>query len=130
VGVLSAAFPAHRIVGEEGTAEGGDDEHVWLVDPLDGTTNYAHGLPIFAVSIALERAGEVVLRVVHDPMREETFIAERGGGATLIDGTGAVRAVPDDPLRLIRAFPVHRIALVLDDTGMVGRCLSPLAPGS
>ena len=50
---------------------------------MDGTTDYAHGLPIFCVSIALERAGEVVLGVVHDPMREETYVAERGGGATL-----------------------------------------------
>ena len=50
---------------------------------MDGTTNYAHGLPIFCVSIALERAGEVVVGVVHDPMREETYVAKRGGGATL-----------------------------------------------
>ncbi len=53
------------------------------MDPLDGTVNYAHGIPVFCVSVALERAGELVLGVVHDPMREETFVAERGSGATL-----------------------------------------------
>jgi myo-inositol-1(or 4)-monophosphatase len=53
------------------------------VDPLDGTTNFAHGFPQFAVSIALEHAGEVVLGVVQDALREETFVASRGGGARL-----------------------------------------------
>ena len=58
-------------------------EYRWIVDPLDGTTNYAHGYPIFCVSIALEHRGEVVIGVVYDPMREEMFTAERGAGATL-----------------------------------------------
>ena len=80
---LLGAFPDHGMLAEEGGALEGGGEARWIVDPLDGTTNYAHGLPVFAVSIALERAGEVVLGVVHDPMRGETFVAERGGGATL-----------------------------------------------
>jgi len=76
---------------------------------LDGTTNYAHGLPIFCVSIALQRAGRVVLGVVHDPMGEETFVAERGRGATLIDQPIKV----SDTDELIRAliatgFPYDR----------------------
>ncbi len=80
---LRAAFPDHAILGEEGGARAGDSEYRWLIDPLDGTTNYAHGLPIFSVSVALERAGHVELGVAYDPTREECFVAERGAGATL-----------------------------------------------
>ena len=83
VGMLREAFPDYGMLAEEGGKSPGGGEHRWIVDPLDGTSNYAHGLPIFSVSIALERAGELVLGVVHDPMRDETFVAERGGGATL-----------------------------------------------
>lgn len=82
-GMLREAFPDYGMLAEEGGASSGDGEYRWIVDPLDGTVNYAHGLPVFCVSIALERAGELALGVVHDPMREETFVAERGGGATL-----------------------------------------------
>ncbi len=81
--ILLGAFPAHGMLAEEGGRLSGEEDTRWIVDPLDGTINYAHGLPLFAVSIALERAGEVVLGVVHDPIREETFIAERGVGAAL-----------------------------------------------
>jgi myo-inositol-1(or 4)-monophosphatase len=80
---LLGSFPTHAMLAEEGGELAGEADARWIVDPLDGTTNYAHGLSIFCVSIALERAGEVVLGVVHDPMGEETFIAERGRGATL-----------------------------------------------
>jgi myo-inositol-1(or 4)-monophosphatase len=80
---LLGTFPTHGMLAEEGGELAGEADARWIVDPLDGTTNYAHGLSIFCVSIALERAGEVVLGVVHDPMGEETFIAERGRGATL-----------------------------------------------
>lgn len=81
-------FPEHRFVGEEATFLSGDtpagiELYSWLVDPLDGTTNYAHRYPHFAVSIGLEHAGQVILGVVYDPMRDELFVAERGGGATL-----------------------------------------------
>jgi myo-inositol-1(or 4)-monophosphatase len=81
--ILLGAFPAYGMLAEEGGTLVGEEDARWIVDPLDGTTNYAHGLPIFCVSIALQRAGKVVLGVVHDPMREETYVAERGGGATL-----------------------------------------------
>ncbi len=81
--ILGEAFPNYGVLAEEsGELEGHGDTR-WIVDPLDGTTNYAHNLPIFAVSIALEKAGQVVLGVVHSPMSEETYAAERGGGATL-----------------------------------------------
>jgi myo-inositol-1(or 4)-monophosphatase len=81
--ILLGAFPAYGMLAEEGGTLAGEENARWIVDPLDGTTNYAHGLSLFCVSIALERAGKVVLGVVHDPMREETYVAERGGGAFL-----------------------------------------------
>jgi myo-inositol-1(or 4)-monophosphatase len=81
--ILLSAFPTYGILAEEGGELSGEDDACWVVDPLDGTTNYAHGLPIFSVSIALERRGEAVLGVVHDPMRGETYVGERGEGATV-----------------------------------------------
>jgi len=80
---LLGIFPPHGMLAEEGGKLAGEEDARWIVDPLDGTTNYAHGLPIFCVSLALERAGEVVLGVVHDPMHEETFVADQRRGATL-----------------------------------------------
>jgi myo-inositol-1(or 4)-monophosphatase len=83
---LLAAFPRHTILGEEGGARaqaGSDPRFRWLVDPLDGTTNYAHGFPFFCVSIGLEVQGELTLGVVYAPSLDELFVAERGRGATL-----------------------------------------------
>ena len=81
---LSKAFPEHRILAEEG-GEGSQKEspYKWIVDPLDGTTNFAHGFPAFCVSIGLEVEGRVVLGVVYDPLRQELFEAEAGKGAFL-----------------------------------------------
>ena len=118
---LLAAFPGYGILGEEGGTIAGEGDARWIVGPLDGTTNFAHGLPIFAVSIALEKAGEVTLGVVHDPMSGETFVAERGGGATLngeplrVSGTQElVRAL------LVTGFPYDR-ADVPDAVELFGR---------
>jgi len=83
VSTLREAFPDHGIVAEESPARAGRADYRWYIDPLDGTTNFAHGFPQFAVSIALEHGEEVVLGVVHDPLRAETFVATRGGGARL-----------------------------------------------
>jgi myo-inositol-1(or 4)-monophosphatase len=80
---ISTHYPKHEILAEEGGLSESGSEYRWIVDPLDGTTNYAHGYPVFCVSIALEYRGEVILGVVYDPMRDELFAAERGGGATL-----------------------------------------------
>ena len=80
---ISTYYPRHQILAEEGGLAESSSDYRWIVDPLDGTTNYAHGYPIFCVSIALEHRGEVVIGVVYDPMREEMFTAERGAGATL-----------------------------------------------
>jgi myo-inositol-1(or 4)-monophosphatase len=78
------------------------------VDPLDGTTNYAHGLPVFGVSIALEAARRLVLGVVYDPSRDEMFVAERGGGATLNDAAIRVSAAASvDTSLLVTGFPYN-----------------------
>lgn len=83
---IQSYFPRHSILAEESgetISIGGEKEWKWIVDPLDGTTNYAHGYPCFCVSIALEHKGTLEVGVVYDPMRDEMFAAERGGGATL-----------------------------------------------
>jgi myo-inositol-1(or 4)-monophosphatase len=83
---LSKARPGYRFLGEEGgSREGADKSHRWIVDPLDGTTNFLHGLPHFAISIGLERDGEIVAGVIYEPVRDERFWAERGAGAFLND---------------------------------------------
>lgn len=89
---LTTAFPGHGIYGEEGTREGMDAEFRWYVDPLDGTTNFAHGFPVFCVVLGCERRraglqadadGEMVAGVIYDPLRDEMFVAEKGRGASL-----------------------------------------------
>ncbi len=80
---ISTYYPRHEVLGEEGGLSESGSEYRWIVDPLDGTTNYAHGYPIFCVSIGLESKGKIVVGVVYDPMRDELFAAERGGGAAL-----------------------------------------------
>jgi myo-inositol-1(or 4)-monophosphatase len=80
---ISTYYPKHEILAEEGGLSESGSEYRWIIDPLDGTTNFAHAYPIFCVSIALEWKGEVVIGIVYDPMRDELFTAERGGGATL-----------------------------------------------
>ena len=92
---LAEVFPEHGVYGEEGTREGLDREFRWYVDPLDGTTNFAHGFPQFCVSMGMERReaglkpeedGTLLAAVIYDPMRDELFAAERGQGAT-VNGT-------------------------------------------
>jgi myo-inositol-1(or 4)-monophosphatase len=86
---IRSHYPQHGILAEESgeavLVGGKRSDWKWIIDPLDGTTNYAHAYPCFCVSIALERAGELEIGVVYDPMREEMFAAERGRGATLND---------------------------------------------
>ncbi|MEM6634385.1 MAG: inositol monophosphatase family protein [Pseudomonadota bacterium] len=81
---LMGARPTYGWLGEEGGGSAGQDPtRRWIVDPLDGTTNFLHGLPHWAVSIALEHKGQIVAGVVHDPAKDETFFAEKGQGAWL-----------------------------------------------
>lgn len=90
--LISTHFPNHSFLGEEGSGigaaasvkalqEASDAEYLWIVDPIDGTTNYVHGYPYYSVSIALAHQGEVIVGVVYDPSRDELFVAEKGKGA-------------------------------------------------
>src|ERR1700749_3672365 len=92
---LEKARPGYGFLGEEGgMREGADKSHRWIVDPLDGTTNFLHGIPHFAVSIALERDGVIVAGLVYHPANEDLFLAERGKGAFLNDGRWRAAAGP------------------------------------
>ena len=83
---LAKARPGYGFIGEEGgQREGSDKSHAWIVDPLDGTTNFLHGIPQFAISIGLSREGTVIAGVIYNPANDELYIAERGKGAFLID---------------------------------------------
>jgi myo-inositol-1(or 4)-monophosphatase len=83
---LMKARPGYNFLGEEGGhREGADKTHTWIVDPLDGTTNFLHGIPQFAISIALEREATIVAGLIYNPANDEMFIAERGKGAFLND---------------------------------------------
>jgi myo-inositol-1(or 4)-monophosphatase len=105
---LRAAFPHDAVLAEERGHEDGRSGRRWIVDPLDGTTNYAHGVPLFAVSIALEVEGRIVLGVVYDPNLDELYVAERGGGAYRNDARLSVSptAVLDASL-LATGFPYN-----------------------
>ena len=83
---LAKARPGYGFLGEEGgPREGADKTHTWIVDPLDGTTNFLHGIPQFCISIGLEREGTIVAGVIYNPANEELYVAERGKGAFLND---------------------------------------------
>ena len=83
---LSKARPGYGFIGEEGgTREGSDKTHTWIVDPLDGTTNFLHGIPQFAISIGLQREDTIIAGVIYNPATDELYIAERGKGAFLND---------------------------------------------
>ena len=108
---IKSHYPRHAILAEESGAiqtVTGQSDWRWIVDPLDGTTNYAHGYPCFCVSIALERAGSIELGVIYDPVRDEVFAAERGQGATLNDRSVRVSAVDDlNAAMLCTGFPYN-----------------------
>ncbi len=77
-------FPQHDILGEEsGSKHSADSDYRWVIDPLDGTTNFTHGLPVFCVSIGVEQSGQVIIGVIYDPNLDEMFVAEKGKGAFL-----------------------------------------------
>jgi myo-inositol-1(or 4)-monophosphatase len=101
---IRARFPDHALLTEEGSESANDGPYVWVVDPLDGTTNYSRRLPIFSVSIGLVHQGGLAAGVVYDPLRDHLFAAERGRGATL-NGT---------PLRVSAIDRVGQVAVGLD----------------
>lgn len=133
-------FPGHAVLAEE-SGEAGASPVRWIVDPLDGTTNFAHNYPFFAVSIGIEVEGVLVAGVVHDPVREETFAAARGHGATLnrepvrVSGVGRiedallvtgfpydVRVHPERFLEPFRAFLVRAQGVRRDGSAALNAC--------
>src|ERR1700687_1819910 len=107
--MLGRAFPSHAILAEESGANAQTSEHRWIIDPLDGTTNFAHGFPQFCVSIAYERRGRVQLAVVCDAFKKECFVAQRGRGTTLNGKPAHVSRVPTLDLALLATgFPYDR----------------------
>ncbi|MHB1023926.1 MAG: inositol monophosphatase family protein [Acidobacteriaceae bacterium] len=120
---LQAAFPEHGIYAEEGTRDRIEREYRWYVDPLDGTTNFAHGFPAFCISMGLERRrpglaadadGEMVAGVIYDPLRDELFTTEAGKGAYLTNQAGKTRRIHVSQTRhlaeglLATGFPSHK----------------------
>jgi myo-inositol-1(or 4)-monophosphatase len=105
---LRLYFPTHGIVAEEGSGCEGSSEYRWYVDPLDGTTNFAHSFPMFNVTLGLARGGEMIAGVIYDPVRQEMFTAERGAGAYLNH-------------RRLRVSSTRRLAESLASTGFPSR---------
>ncbi|MFC2030947.1 inositol monophosphatase family protein [Chloroflexota bacterium] len=129
VRAIRSAFPDHRILSEEGlgalneprsaqsSSDGaaGEAPFLWLVDPLDGTVNYAHGFPCWGVSLALARRGTVLMALTHDPLLDETYWAERGGGAMLNEEPIRVSDVPELGDALVATGFAYRRSTLTDD---------------
>jgi len=130
-------YPDHSFLGEEnGNIEGADKDHVWIIDPLDGTTNFIHGFPVFCVSIALQIKGRLSAAVIYDPTRDELFTAARGEGAVL-DGR-RIRVSKQRELQgslIATGFPYRSSANYLDTylkmfTGVMGVAAGVRRPGA
>ena len=120
---ILTAFPGHAIDGEEGTAGNLDAADVWYVDPLDGTTNFTHGLPFFCVSVALRSSNQTVAGAVYDPLHDEMFVAPLGGGTTL----NGIPVGVSDIARLDRALVVAQAQTVdVDEIGAYARLVEQL----
>jgi myo-inositol-1(or 4)-monophosphatase len=132
--VIRGRFPGHHLLGEEGIAQGGGSGDVqWLIDPLDGTTNFLHGLPIFSVSIACRRGSDLVAAAVLDPVGANLFTATRGGGAfwngrrmraSGRQGLDAALLATGYPFRAKSALPLYLeiFSAVFAHTGAIRRC--------
>jgi myo-inositol-1(or 4)-monophosphatase len=107
--ILRTRFPTHKVIAEESAVSGQESPYRWYIDPLDGTTNFAHGFPHFAVSIALAYESQMIVGVVYDPLRDETFCASRGNGATLNGNPIHVSHVPAlEQALVLTGFPYDR----------------------
>ncbi len=112
---IRRSFPDHEILAEETGSHSRSDRFRWIVDPLDGTTNFIHGVPMFCVSIALEIEGELSVAVVYDPVHKELFAAEKGKGAFLNDRRIRVSTTGDHPRCLLATgFPFRNLTFVDD----------------
>jgi myo-inositol-1(or 4)-monophosphatase len=108
-GILRSHFPTHQIIAEESAVSGQESPYRWYIDPLDGTANYAHSFPHFAVSIALAHESQVIVGIVYDPLRDETFCASRGNGAILNGRPIRVSQAPTlDQSLILTGFPYDR----------------------
>jgi myo-inositol-1(or 4)-monophosphatase len=106
---IRARWPQHNILAEEGGGSESGSDYRWYVDPLDGTTNFAHSFPVFCVSLGLEHKGERIAGVVYDPTRNELFSAEKGGGAFLNGSAIQVSKVGNLAEALVATgFPSHK----------------------
>ena len=145
---LSKARPTYGFLMEEGgEIKGSDGQHRWIIDPLDGTTNFLHGIPLFAVAIALQRGEEIVASVIYNPIMEELFIAEKGAGAWLdekkrlrvagrkhladsVISTGIkVTGTDNDPLHLRQLGQIAPAVAGIRRTGSASTDLAWLAAG-
>lgn len=111
VGYIRSAYPEHAVMSEEGSPDEAAADYRWIIDPLDGTTNFIHGVPTFSVSVALEDGAGLVTGVIHDPYHDETFHASRGNGARL-DGVPIACSRPDGPDQALIAtgFPFRELS--------------------
>jgi len=145
---LSKARPTYGFLMEEGgEIKGTDGQHRWIIDPLDGTTNFLHGIPLFAVAIALQRGDEIVASVIYNPIAEELYVAEKGSGAWLDDkkrlrvagrkhladavvATGIVsQGRPSDLLQLRQLVQINPAVSGIRRTGSASTDLAWLAAG-
>jgi myo-inositol-1(or 4)-monophosphatase len=107
--LLRTQFPTHQIIAEESAISGQPSDYRWYIDPIDGTTNFAHSFPHFAVSIALAYQTQMIIGVVYDPLRDELFCAARGDGATLNGRPIRVSPTPQlDQSLVLTGFPYDR----------------------
>lgn len=108
ISFIKKNFPSHKILAEESGKTSGSSEYVWVIDPIDGTTNFAHGLPIFSISIGVQKNNETIYGVVYDVMRDAMYFAEKGNGSFMNEKKLAVST--NDDLRrsvLVTGFPYN-----------------------
>ena len=126
MGLVRDRFPGHAILSEEAGGSPIGDGFTWVVDPLDGTTNYAHRLPVFATSIGVLQGGAPLVGVIYDPLREHMFIAEQGGGARLNGAPLRVSRVPSPARAIPKSVSVTwPSASTITLAGLTSRCTNP-----
>src|SRR5580698_6919633 len=129
IDVIHKHYPEHAILAEE-SGSSGENETVWIIDPLDGTTNFLHGFPVFAVSIACQMKGRLEHAVIYDPMRGELFTASRGAGAHLENHRMRVsKARGIDGSLIATGFPYRANTRYLDDYMKMLRAVTEQAAG-
>lgn len=134
--IIKKRFPGHQFLAEEsGASQGGSSPSKWIIDPLDGTINFAHGFPCYCVSIGLEHEGEIIVGVVYNPNLDELFVAEKGKGATLNSDPISVSTIPKlkDSL-LVTGFTPEVVHSLDDNMGafrdFMKACQALRRPGS